>query len=238
MKDAKNFFDLSGEFQQAFDFFNRELFREKLEQVIITLQKHRGANGYFRANSFEERSFEEGKQQPPKFTVHEISIMPDAMYHRTDREVLATLVHEMCHLKQKQYGTPSRNGYHNRQWAEYMQAVGLEPTAFDKYDSRNPELSEEEKAKSPGEGKSTGQKVSHFIIPGGAFDRACRKLLESGFQLNLHQLPILPVPQKKSKLKYTCPQCGSNAWAKPDTKLYCGECMITMECEEEDDDND
>ena len=149
MKDAKKIFDLSGEFQQAFDFFNRELFREKLEQVIITLQKHRGANGYFRANSFEERSFEEGKQQPPKFTVHEISIMPDAMYHRTDREVLATLVHEMCHLKQKQYGTPSRNGYHNRQWAEYMQAVGLEPTAFGKYDSRNPELSDEEKKKSP-----------------------------------------------------------------------------------------
>ena len=60
-----------------------------------------------------------------------------------------------------------------------------------------PGSSEEEKAKSPGEGKSTGQKVSHFISPGGAFDRACRKLLESGFQLNLHQLPILSVPQKK-----------------------------------------
>ena len=236
MKDAKNFFDLSGEFQQAFDFFNRELFREKLEQVIITLQKHRGANGYFRANSFEERSFEEGKQQPPKFTVHEISIMPDAMYQRTDREVLATLVHEMCHLKQKQYGTPSRNGYHNRQWAEYMQAIGLEPTAFGKYDSRNPELSEEEKAKSPGEGKSTGQKVSHFISPGGSFDRACRKLLESGFQLNLHQLPILSVPQKKSKLKYTCPQCGNTVYRH---QHFCDQCgtrldNITWDKDQED----
>ena len=24
------------------------------------------------------------------------------------------------------------------------------------------------------------------------------------------------------KIKYTCPVCGANAWANPDTVLYCG----------------
>ena len=34
------------------------------------------------------------------------------------------------------------------------------------------------------------------------------------------------VKQKKaaSKTKYTCPTCGANAWAKPDTQLICGAC--------------
>jgi hypothetical protein len=25
-----------------------------------------------------------------------------------------------------------------------------------------------------------------------------------------------------SEVKYTCPVCGANAWAKPDAVLYCG----------------
>lgn len=27
-----------------------------------------------------------------------------------------------------------------------------------------------------------------------------------------------------SKAKYTCPTCGANAWAKPETQLICGAC--------------
>ena len=27
-----------------------------------------------------------------------------------------------------------------------------------------------------------------------------------------------------SKTKYTCPTCGANTWAKPETKLICGVC--------------
>ena len=35
-------------------------------------------------------------------------------------------------------------------------------------------------------------------------------------------------PEKKKKkvfrVKYTCPKCGANAWAKPAVKLVCGVC--------------
>jgi transcription elongation factor Elf1 len=30
--------------------------------------------------------------------------------------------------------------------------------------------------------------------------------------------------KKASKTKFTCPQCGQNAWAKPYAALICGEC--------------
>jgi hypothetical protein len=43
--------------------------------------------------------------------------------------ILSTLVHEMVHVWQETYGNPSRRGYHNRQWAEKMREVGLQPSS-------------------------------------------------------------------------------------------------------------
>jgi len=230
-------YDLSGKFQEAFDFFNKKLFDNRLPQVIITTQRHRGAFGFFCPESYVNRTFDEdGDMLVPEFQVHEISIMPDNMYGRPDREVLSTLVHEMVHLQQQEQGKPSRNGYHNKQWGDYMRAVGLEPTSYGKHDSRNPALPEEEKEKY-GEGAATGQKVSHFIIPDAAFDKACASLLRDGFTLDLQQSPRLTLPAKKNKLKYTCPECNINAWAKPGIKLACGDCMVQMDCEEEQEDD-
>lgn len=228
--------DLANRFQEAFRFFNQKLFDGHLPEVVITVQRHRGANGFFSPDSYIQRAFDEkGAPVAPGFTVHEIAMMPDAMFERTDREVLSTLVHEMCHLQQQEEGNPSRNGYHNKQWAEYMRTVGLEPSSQGKFDVRNPALSVEEREAAV-EGASTGQKVSHYIIPGRAFDSACKELLERGFSLNLQQAPILRAPAPKSKVKYTCPKCGLNAWAKPDSRLACGDCQVLMKSEEHDND--
>jgi hypothetical protein len=30
--------------------------------------------------------------------------------------------------------------------------------------------------------------------------------------------------KKAGKTKFTCPECGQNAWGKPDTQLICGAC--------------
>src|SRR5262249_57307599 len=38
------------------------------------------------------------------------------------------LVHEMVHVWQEQYGHPASRGYHNKQWAAKMKAVGLQPS--------------------------------------------------------------------------------------------------------------
>jgi transcription elongation factor Elf1 len=46
--------------------------------------------------------------------------------------------------------------------------------------------------------------------------------------------------RRASKTKYTCPQCGQNAWAKPQANLLCGDCEkpVRMEPEEPTDDED
>lgn len=34
--------------------------------------------------------------------------------------------------------------------------------------------------------------------------------------------------KKASKTKFTCPECGANAWAKPDANVGCWDCQELM----------
>src|ERR1035441_2328733 len=143
------------------------------------------------------------------------------MEGRSDTEILSTFVHEMAHLWQFASASPSRGGYHNREWANKMESIGLAPsnTGF------------------PG-GKRTGQQMTHYIMPNGPFEKACRALLELGWKLDWHApsgdagriglgAPAKP-KANDSKSRFTCPQCTQNAWAKPGAKLVCGVCNIPM----------
>ncbi|MCZ2157181.1 MAG: hypothetical protein LC114_25355, partial [Bryobacterales bacterium] len=33
---------------------------------------------------------------------------------------------------------------------------------------------------------------------------------------------------RSNRVRYSCPQCGVNAWGKPDLNLVCGDCTQTM----------
>lgn len=201
-------------FQRAFDFFNQALFAGQLPHCLITLQRKSNARGYFWASQFTSRSAS-GQ------ATDEIAMNPETFRGRTDTEILSTLVHEMTHLQQHHFGKPSRNGYHNKAWAALMLAVGLIPSATGQ----------------PG-GAQTGQNMTHYIEESGAFARACAELLAGGFQLRYQAAGRgiggdAAAKKRASKTKYTCEECGQNAWAKPDAKLICGECHEMMISEEE-----
>ena len=187
-------------FQRAYDFFNRELFAGSLPQVLVTLQRHANTRGYFAPFRFKGRI--------DKQTVHELALNPDNFTGRSDELILSTLTHEMAHVWQETHGEPSRRGYHNRQWAEKMREVGLQPT-------------------STGEqgGMETGQSMTHYIIPEGRYARAYAQLASSGYQLHWQSLPAVGSAKISSKRKFTCPHCGQNAWAKPGARLICGQCF-------------
>jgi hypothetical protein len=191
-------------FQRAYDFFNRELFADTLPQVLVTLQRHANTRGYFSPERFKGRI--------DRQTVHELALNPDNFTGRTDEMILSTLTHEMVHVWQETYGEPSRRGYHNRQWAGKMREVGLQPTSTG--DSG---------------GMETGQSITHYIIPEGLYAKAYAKLAASGYQLHWQSLPAVGSAKKSSKNKFTCPECGQNAWAKPGARLICGECFNNPE---------
>ena len=187
-------------FQDAYDFFNRELFAGSLPQVLVTLQRHARTYGYFSPQRFHGRI--------DKTAVHELALNPDGFAGRTDAMILSTLVHEMCHVWQQTYGKAPRKGYHDRKWAAKMKEVGLQPS-------------------STGEegGAETGQSMSHYILPGCRYAQAYAQLAETGFQLHWQSVPAAARAKKPNRMKFTCPECGQNAWAKPDALLICGECF-------------
>jgi predicted SprT family Zn-dependent metalloprotease len=132
-----------GAFQLAFH-FNEELFGEQLPTCILNLSRKRGAGGFFAA----ERWKKEGA------VVHEISLNPDNL-ERPMEEVMATLVHEMVHLWQEEFGTPGRRNYHNVEWADRMEEVGLVPSQTGE----------------PG-GKRIGDSMTHYVDREGSFKKA------------------------------------------------------------------
>lgn len=208
------------ELTQAYDHFNRELFEGRLPSCLITMQRKASVYGYFAGGRFGSR---EGGG-----VTDEIALNPSHFRARTVEQSLSTLVHEMTHLEQHHEGKPSRTGYHNKEWAALMRRVGLIPTSTGE----------------PG-GKETGQKVTHYIEQGGRFARAYAALAATGFSLPLVELwgdedAAKRAKKAASKTKYTCPGCGTNAWAKPDTRLICGDCEVTMEAPDtpEDDETD
>lgn len=204
-------------YQYAYDYFKKELFDVDLPPCLITFQRHRRAYGYFYSYGFADRN-------NPTLRTDEIALNPDTFVGCTDKEILSTLVHEQTHLFQQHFGKPGRRGYHNRQWAREMMRVGLRPISLD-----NP-------------GKMTGQRVTHEIIPGGLFDVAADMLLATGFRLRWQStfgtapagsdMARFKIARKRNKVKYSCPGCEQNAWAKPRARLICGLCQEPMDSQE------
>ena len=188
-------------FQDAYDFFNAHLFYGSLPPVLVTLQRHANTRGYFAPERFHGRI--------DRTAAHELALNPDSFTGRSDAMILSTLAHEMAHVWQQTHGRPPRRSYHDRQWAAKMQEIGLHPSSTGE----------------PG-GKETGQKVSHYIIPEGAYAQAYAKLQATGLHLRWQSAPARAQAKAKkaSKTKFTCPDCGQNAWAKAEALLICGEC--------------
>lgn len=214
----------------AYKYFNRKLFGNQLPGCILNFSRLKGTHGFMAPERWK-------RVHDKEFGVHEVSLTPTTLY-RTPVEIFSTLVHEMCHLWQWEFGNPSRNGYHNKEWAEKMEEVGLIPSRTGK----------------PG-GKKTGQSMTHYIEKGGTYEQAFEKMSEryvlpftsldgevmksilSGAGTNgsddednerkkrLRKLR----PPSRNKTKYTCPGCKCNIWGKPGLKVLCVECGENFE---------
>ena len=117
-------------FQEAYDFFNVKLFASILPHVLVTLQRHARAKGYFSPERFIGRI--------ENATVHELALSPDCFSGRADEEILSTLAHEMAHVWQQTYGKPSRRSYHDRQWAAKMKRSACSPLPPGHLEARKP----------------------------------------------------------------------------------------------------
>lgn len=223
--------------QTCYDWFNERLFDNSLSSCIITFQREKQTCGYFSHQRW----------QSNEKNVDEIALNPNFFVTIRPLELMQTLVHEMCHKWQHQFGTPSRGGYHNKEWANKMESIGLMPSSTGKVG-----------------GKKTGQRMSDYPITGGLFEIACTMLANGGYKLpyidvktGLYQpsgedlttsgMPLIldspfveqvkldygnsnlsysleNPPINKKKTKYTCPDCKTNVWGKSGLEIMCVTC--------------
>ena len=192
-------------YQKAFDHFNKTLFGGKLPFAYLNFSRHAGSKGFFSPERWDKAGeTESGKK------LHEISLNPDLL-RRPPVEYYSTLVHEMNHHWQQVFGKPSRNGYHNMEWARKMVEVGLIPTDTGE----------------PG-GKPIGQRVTHRIEPSGPFMRAFETLPKEALLpwvsggTGVEEKPKKPTIKKH---KFVCPECETPVWAvTPELEAICDDC--------------
>lgn len=221
------------EFQYAYDWFNQHLFNGKLPPCLITLQREKQAYSYFSSNRFVSSLGDK---------TDEIALNPVYFSICPPEETMQTLVHEMCHLWQFHFGKPGRRGYHNKEWGNKMETIGLMPSSTGKEG-----------------GKKTGDKVADYIIIGGEFEKQCNDLFSTGFKITWsdkyparnkileaiesgtiedmqEQLEewgvevtengeiIIESQSKPTRFKYLCPECNSQVWGKSNLNIICGNC--------------
>ena len=145
---------------------------------------------------------------------------------RPIRDTLSTLVHEMVHAWQEKFGNPPRRSYHNKEWAKYMEKIGLMPSNTGKPD-----------------GKKVGDNVTHYIIEGGPFDQTCKELLTAAYSLSWRDrfapdgrlVSLGPEDEdeegegggaskvnRSNRVKYRCPVCAAQVWGSPGLRVLCG----------------
>ena len=137
----------------AYCFFNQELFGNTLPAVVIVFHRCYGTYGFFQADPFRRK---------PGALPNIIALDSDTFRQRGVEAILNILVHEMVHVWQYEYGQPPRRGYHNRQFAMKMRAIGLIVSHNGK----------------PG-GRPIGRTVSHYVLPNGLFEQSCRNFMKT-----------------------------------------------------------
>ena len=221
-------------FEDAYKYFNKKLFDNELPPVILNLSRKSKAMGFVAPFRWRKADDAAGKG-----TIHELSLNPEIL-SMSLIDVYSTLVHEQCHIWQYTYGKPSRNGYHNKEWASQMLLVGLIPSHTGKIG-----------------GRMSGQNMSDYPEKGGKFVKALEEMpdeyklpftsVEGDFRNNTAVLTSslaettsmngilmefgekeVPPKPKTSKNKYSCP-CGNNVWGKLELHIICGECRQDYE---------
>lgn len=189
-------------YQNLFSYFNEVLFQHNLPSIILNFsRKNKNVGGFFAPQRWTKDSVK----------VHEISLNPDH-WQKGDKYVVSVFVHEMVHLWQQAVGKPPRSGYHNKEWGMKMKEVGLYPSNTGKEG-----------------GKETGQSMTHYIIPKGAFEIAFDSMPKEYLLPFQSVAPPLKLVSIKNKIKYTCPACEANIWGKPNMRVECLACNQEFE---------
>lgn len=237
---------LYGTLQRAFDHFNAELFDGRLPPCLISLRSSSRVYGYHHARRF---------IAPDGTQIDELGLHPGFFTLQPVEEVLSTLVHEMVHHWQRHQGTSTPSNPHNKEWASKMETLGLAPSNSGLPGGRQTGRSMSHYIAPGGAFIASCRRLveAGFALPW--LDRHTPAPVEyathrqaalqaAGIDLPLSAppsvalppdgdggAPLVPPPprREKDRVRFACERCDTKAWARPETSLLCGTCMVPMQ---------
>ena len=191
---------------KLYDYLNAELFGGELTKPVITIQRdeRNKTNGWWSvAKVWRENADDDGE--------HELNMTAQQL-HRPINEIVATLIHEMCH----QYATvhemkdTSRSGnYHNKLFKKIAETHGLTVACAPQIGWSVTALTDD-----------TAAKIAEFTAV-----NPCDII---------YRLPVMKGQTVKtsSTRKYICPVCGMSVRATKQVNIKCVDCDELMQSQD------
>lgn len=190
-----------GRLQAAADLFNRELFAGSLPPVFITMVNKPGCWGFFSPNRYRGRDGQ---------LLDQIALDATTAIERPLPELLSTLVHEQCHQAIYEQGGRQTIPGHNAAWRGLMLGLGLPPVRIG----------------------TTWRQATHRIEPSGPFMQVVQAHAAELQELPWQEASRAATRSKgtgSDRVRFQCPSCGGNAWARPSAELLCGTCSTVAQ---------
>jgi hypothetical protein len=194
MKEITKSSRLLGQLEKLYRMINSDLFNGELQPVTITVQSTPRAYGHIILG--------EAWSVKGEGSI-ELNIGAGTL-DRPIEEVVATLVHECCHLLNFQNGISdcsNHNVYHNKSFKETAEAHGLIVTHSEKYGWTH---------------TTPDDPLIAWILENDIPDILMNRIVGKA------------CPRPSSTRKLICPNCGLSVRATKAVNILCGDCMVKM----------
>ena len=209
MKELTSYNRVTQYLNKVFKLINSEYFENELEMPTITIQSTVGAYGHVTTSKVWKT--ESGKAS------YELNIGADYL-NRPIENIVATLIHEGCHLYAMQNGikdTSNRGVYHNKRFKTLAEDRGLIIEKHSRYG---------------GTITTPSEATINFCI-----DNDLQEVLITrhtgitftgvGTGKNGNGTPVKPTaPKKGNSIKWICPCCGAIVRSTKILNIVCGDC--------------
>lgn len=246
------------ELQQAYDFFNKHLFNSELPNLIITLQRGKNTLGYFSPERFTgESNLSELAMNPDYFgsypLIETLSTLAHEMVHVWQHYMPVKKARRGYHdkvwgAKMEEIGLmPSSTGKvggkkTGQKMNDYIirggkfQAVvyqllegDFSISWYDRWGANqivqskdNEQILHDWLEITDENNIELKEKLTQTINKG--------KEIKPELDIEPSNDPVSPpIKGSSTRTKFTCPECGLNAWAKPTANIQCGDCKVQLE---------
>lgn len=208
------------ELQRAYKALNKEYFGNALEDVIITIQTDPRKQAYAWISIAKTWNDKAGHEY------REINMVAEWL-NRPSEQVIASLLHEMCHLwnMQKNIQDTSRNGsYHNTKFKEAAETHGLKCAKSEKYGWCITSASEELKEWVEENTRKGCFRFRRKLTWADGSERISKG--KGNNEQDENGRPAIERKGKSNIIKYICPKCGMivRTSKNADNKIMCIDC--------------